>query len=105
MASPSPPGGARSAPSRAIVRATLLFALAHVIGVSGDDDFGHALGLIAVGAGTRLPVAWVLGWSVVRRGSIWAPIGLHATFNAVLLSSPTWPRSRAAAAAETVEAR
>jgi membrane protease YdiL (CAAX protease family) len=32
-----------------------------------------------------LPVAFVLGWVFVRRGSIWAPIGLHATFNAVLL--------------------
>ena len=71
--------------SRAIVRATLLFALAHVVGVAPTDDFGQALGLIAVGAGTRLPVAWVLGWVFVRRGSIWAPIGLHATFNAVLL--------------------
>ena len=72
-------------PSRAIVRATLLFALAHVIGVAPTDDFGHALRLMAVGAGTRLPVAWVLGWVFVRRGSLWASIGLHATFNAVLL--------------------
>jgi uncharacterized protein len=71
--------------SRAIFRATLLFAIAHVIGVAPTDDFGHALRLMAVGAGTRLPVAWVLGWVFVRRGSIWAPIGLHATFNAVLL--------------------
>jgi len=72
-------------PSRAIVRATLLFAIAHVIGVAPTDDFGQALRLMAVGAGTRLPVAWVLGWVFVRRGSIWASIGLHATFNAVLL--------------------
>lgn len=72
-------------PSRAIIRATLLFALAHVIGIAPADDFGQALRLMAVGAGTRLPVAWVLGWIFVRRGSIWAPIGLHATFNGVLL--------------------
>jgi uncharacterized protein len=71
--------------SRAIIRATLLFAIAHVIGVAPTDDFGQALRLMAVGAGTRLPVAWVLGWVFVRRGSIWAPIGLHATFNAALL--------------------
>jgi len=70
--------------TRAIFRATLLFALAHVLGIVADD-FGQAIGLIAVGAGTRLPVAWVLGWLFVRRGSLWAPIGLHATFNTVLL--------------------
>jgi membrane protease YdiL (CAAX protease family) len=70
--------------SRAIFRATLLFALAHVVGIEATG-FGQALGLIVVGAGTRLPVAWVLGWVFVRRRSIWASIGLHATFNAVLL--------------------
>ncbi len=70
--------------SRAIFRATLLFALAHVVGIEATN-FGQATGLIVVGAGTRVPVAWVLGWMFVRRGSIWAPIGLHATFNAVLL--------------------
>ncbi len=70
--------------NRAIVRATLLFALAHVVGVEATD-FRQAIGLIVVGAGTRVPVAWVLGWVFVRRGSIWAPIGLHATFNGALL--------------------
>lgn len=70
--------------NRAIFRATLLFALAHVVGIVADD-FDQAVRLIAVGAGTRLPVAWVLGWLFVRRGSIWAPIGLHATFNGTLL--------------------
>jgi uncharacterized protein len=70
--------------NRAIFRAALLFALAHVVGIEADD-FGQAIGLIAVGAGTRLPVAWVLGWVFVRRGSIWAPIGLHATFNGILI--------------------
>jgi membrane protease YdiL (CAAX protease family) len=69
---------------RAILRASLLFALAHVINIEASST-GEAIGLIAVGAGTRLPVAFVLGWVFVRRGSIWAPIGLHATFNAVLL--------------------
>jgi membrane protease YdiL (CAAX protease family) len=70
--------------NRAILRATLLFALAHVVGVEATD-FRQAIGLIVVGAGTRVPVAWVLGWVFVRRGSIWAPIGLHATFNGTLL--------------------
>ena len=70
--------------NRAILRATLLFALAHVVGIQATG-FGQAIGLIVVGAGTRLPVAWVLGWVFVRRRSIWAPVGLHAAFNAALL--------------------
>jgi len=70
--------------NRAILRATLLFAVAHVVSIEATT-LGEAIGLIAVGAGTRLPVAWVLGWIFVRRGSIWASIGLHATFNAALL--------------------
>lgn len=69
---------------RAIVRATLLFALAHVVATQAST-FGEAVGLIAVGAGTRLPVAYALGLLFVRRGSLWAPIGLHATFNGLLL--------------------
>jgi membrane protease YdiL (CAAX protease family) len=70
--------------NRAIFRAMVLFALAHVVGIEATG-FGQAVGLIVVGAGTRLPVAWALGWIFVRRGSIWASIGLHATFNGVLL--------------------
>jgi membrane protease YdiL (CAAX protease family) len=71
-------------PSRAILRAALLFAIAHVIGIHADS-FPEAIGLFVVGMGTRLPVAYALGWLFVRRESIWAPIGLHATFNAALL--------------------
>ena len=55
--------------------------------ISGDN-FGQAIGLIVVGSPVRLPVALALGWVFVRRRSIWAAIGLHAAFNAVLLSSP-----------------
>jgi uncharacterized protein len=68
----------------AIVRASLVFALAHVINVSADS-FGQAVGLIVVGFATRLPVALVLGWLFVRTRSIWAPLGLHMAFNAILL--------------------
>lgn len=68
----------------AIIRATLLFALAHVVSIQATS-FGEAIGLIAVGMGTRLPVAYALGWLFVRRESLWAPIGLHAAFNGLLL--------------------
>ena len=68
----------------ALIRASLVFALAHVISVSGDS-LPQVGGLIAVGFGTRIPVALALGWLYLRTRSIWAPIGLHMTFNAVLL--------------------
>jgi membrane protease YdiL (CAAX protease family) len=41
--------------------------------------------LIVVGFTTRLPVALALGWLFVARRSIWAPLGLHIAFNAILL--------------------
>jgi membrane protease YdiL (CAAX protease family) len=68
----------------AIVRASLLFAVAHVLNVSADSA-GQAVGLIVVGFATRLPVAIALGWLFVARRSIWAPLGLHIAFNAILL--------------------
>jgi membrane protease YdiL (CAAX protease family) len=72
--------GARSA----IIRATILFTLAHVVTVDGTG-LPNVLALIAVGAGSRVPVALVLGWLYVRRGTLWAPLGLHATYNTILL--------------------
>ena len=68
----------------ALVRASLLFALAHVINVSGDN-LPQVGGLIIVGFVTRLPVAFALGWLFLRRGSIWAPLGLHLAFNGIIL--------------------
>src|SRR5262245_29209365 len=72
---------------RAIVRASLLFALAHVLGleIPSDSSMFEAIGLVVTAAAARLPVAFVLGWIFVKRRSIWASIGLHATFNGILL--------------------
>ena len=67
-----------------LVRAALFFALAHVITIAGSS-LGEAFGLAVVGFATRIPVALALGWLFLRRGSIWAPLGLHSTFNLVLL--------------------
>ncbi len=53
--------------------------------ISGGT-FGEALALVAIGFASRVPVALALGWLFLRGGSIWAPIGLHATFNAILLT-------------------
>jgi membrane protease YdiL (CAAX protease family) len=72
-------------PRTAILRSSLLFVLAHVLFVGGDS-FREAVSLAVVGGIVRLPVAFVLGWLYVRTGSLWAPIGLHAAFNAVLIT-------------------
>ncbi len=71
-------------PRAAIVRSSLLFVVAHVLFVGGDS-FQEAVSLAFVGGVVRVPVAFVLGWLYVRTGSLWAPIGLHAAFNAVLI--------------------
>ncbi|HEY8239225.1 MAG TPA: CPBP family glutamic-type intramembrane protease [Candidatus Limnocylindrales bacterium] len=68
----------------AIIRSSIVFVLAHVLFVGGDG-FREAAALAFVAATARLPVALVLGWLYVRTGSLWAPIGLHATYNAVLI--------------------
>jgi membrane protease YdiL (CAAX protease family) len=71
-------------PRRALVRGALFFAFVHVLTISGTSA-GEALGLALVGFASRIPVALALGWLFLRRQSIWAPIGLHATFNGVLI--------------------
>ncbi|MCI0584522.1 MAG: CPBP family intramembrane metalloprotease [Chloroflexi bacterium] len=71
-------------PVSAIARTSLLFAAAHIIGQSGPT-FAEALGIAVVAAGARLPAGFILGWAYLRRGSLWASIGLHATYNAILL--------------------
>lgn len=69
---------------RALIRAALFFAFVHVLAISGESA-GEAAGLALVGFVSRVPVALALGWLFLRRGSIWAPIGLHATFNGILI--------------------
>jgi membrane protease YdiL (CAAX protease family) len=71
-------------PRAGILRGALLFAVVHILLINADS-FNDGLRMAAVGFLGRLPVALVLGWVFVRRGSLWAPIGLHAAFNAILL--------------------
>ncbi|MDF2735392.1 MAG: protease family protein [Chloroflexota bacterium] len=70
---------------RALIRGALFFALVHVLTISGASA-GEAFSLAIVGFASRVPVALALGWLFLKRGSVWAPIGLHATFNGVLLA-------------------
>ena len=72
-------------PSSAILRSSVLFALAHVL-LEGGETFEAAAGLFVVGFVGRLPVAVALDWIYLRRGSIWSAIGLHGAFNAVLIA-------------------
>jgi hypothetical protein len=71
-------------PRRALIQGAIFFAAVHVITVAAGTA-SEALGLIVIGFASRLPVALALGWLFLRRGTIWAPIGLHAAFNGVLL--------------------
>jgi membrane protease YdiL (CAAX protease family) len=67
-----------------IIRSAIFFAFAHVL-LIGGSSVGEGLALAMVAFAGRLPVALVLGWVFVKRQSIYASIGLHATFNAFLL--------------------
>ena len=69
---------------RGVIQAALIFAFAHVLTISGKDA-GEAFGLAAVGFGSRIPIAIALGLLFVRRRTMWASFGLHATFNLILL--------------------
>ncbi len=69
---------------RGVVRGALFFAVVHVLTISGIDA-RQALGVALAAFVGRIPVAFALGWLFQRTGTIWASLGLHATFNAILL--------------------
>jgi CAAX protease family protein len=71
-------------PSRALVRGAVFFALIHVLTIGGST-FGEAAGIAFVAFVARLPVSVALGWVFLRRRSIYASIGLHATYNGLLV--------------------
>ena len=68
----------------ALVRASVFFALVHVISTTGVD-FSEGLRIAVVAGVARLPVSFGLGWVFARSRSIAAPIGLHAGFNGLML--------------------
>ncbi len=68
--------------SGAIVRGALFFALIHVLGITGSD-LGTALKMVVIAFAIRIPVGLLLGWVLLRRRTIVAPIALHATYNAI----------------------
>ncbi len=70
--------------TRGIVRAGLAFAFVHVLAIEATG-VGEGAGLALIGFASRVPIGLALGWIFVKRGTIWAPLGLHAAFNAILL--------------------
>jgi membrane protease YdiL (CAAX protease family) len=69
---------------RAVIQGALFFAIVHVLQVGGSSPL-EAFQLALVAFVTRIPVALALGWLFLARKSIWAPIGLHAAFNGIIL--------------------
>lgn len=70
----------------AIVRGAIFFSFAHVVTLF-DTDAGEGAQRALYAFVVRLPVGIALGWLYLRRGSLWAPIGLHAAFNGIQVAA------------------
>ena len=70
--------------TRGVIFGGVAFAFVHVLGIQATT-FEQGLPLALIGFLSRVPIGLALGWLFVRRGTIWAPLGLHAAFNAILL--------------------
>ena len=69
---------------RGVFRGAMFFAVVHVLTISGVDA-SQAVGVAIAAFVGRIPVALALGWLFSRTRTIWAPLGLHAAFNGILL--------------------
>jgi membrane protease YdiL (CAAX protease family) len=69
---------------RGVFRGAMFFAVVHVLTISGVDA-SQAVGVALAAFVGRIPVALALGWLFSRTRTIWAPLGLHAAFNGILL--------------------
>ncbi|HEX5954638.1 MAG TPA: type II CAAX endopeptidase family protein, partial [Solirubrobacterales bacterium] len=70
--------------NRAVILGGLVFAFVHILGIQATT-FEQGLPMALIGFAARVPIGIALGWLFVRRGTIWAPLGLHAAFNGILL--------------------
>jgi uncharacterized protein len=64
----------------AILRGAVFFAFIHVL-TAWTGDLGSAVAVAVIAFTVRLPVGLLLGWVFLRRGTVLAPIALHATYN------------------------
>jgi membrane protease YdiL (CAAX protease family) len=69
-------------PRQAIVRGAIFFGIAHVLTLF-DASFATGAQRALFSFLTLLPVGLALGWVFVSRRSLYAAIGLHATFNGI----------------------
>jgi len=69
-------------PGRAIVRGGIFFAAVHILTLGGAT-FEEGVQMALVAFLIRVPVGLALGWVFVRRGSLYAAIGMHAAYNAL----------------------
>ena len=76
----------------AIVRSAVFFAFVHILTLGAATDEASAQAVIAFVV--RLPIAVALAWAFLRRGSLFAPIGLHAAYNGILMLIAEAARSR-----------
>jgi membrane protease YdiL (CAAX protease family) len=65
---------------RALIQGAIFFAIAHVLTLGAVEPV-HGLKLALFASLVRIPVALTLGWLILRRRSLVAPIFLHATYN------------------------
>jgi membrane protease YdiL (CAAX protease family) len=70
--------------TRAVILGGLVFAFVHILGIQATT-FEQGLPMALIGFAARVPIGIALGWLFVRKGTIWAPLGLHAAFNGILL--------------------
>lgn len=70
----------------AILRGAVFFSLAHVVTLF-DTSAGEGTQRALYAFLVRLPVGIALGWLFLRRGTLWAPIGLHAVFNGLQVAA------------------
>ena len=70
--------------TRGVIRGGLVFAFVHVLAIQAAT-FEQGVPLALIGFLSRVPIGLALGWVFIRRGTIWAPLGLHAAFNAILI--------------------
>jgi membrane protease YdiL (CAAX protease family) len=68
----------------AVVRSAAFFAFVHILTL-GAGTFEEGVSQAVIAFAVRIPIAVALAWTFLRRGSLYAPIGLHAAYNGILM--------------------
>jgi membrane protease YdiL (CAAX protease family) len=68
----------------AVIRSAVFFAFVHILTL-GAASFEEGVSQAIIAFVVRLPIALALAWAFLRRGSLFAAIGLHAAYNGILM--------------------